>query len=382
MKYLVLILLMMNLSTCKKKNLANELNDLKITTSSTLREHEVPWDHDPYYLVSGNNKAVWCAEGSTATISLEISSPIELKYLRIINGRALSSKVINQNPQISKLKLTSYSGGKKSGSTEDIKIDKTEFEKSGKAIPREITLEKSLIGDKFDLEITDVHEGTHSKNVCVTSIELGIDEEKKPKYLPVSNLKEIIEKLKTLDIAKRHYWAFNMLKKYSNLETKRSGKFCNINRCLNLFLNSDGTFALERYPLKPDEEPEIEFRETYNEEAIQKDPMFAFKSSTGSYKSNKISPEEGVELNLRFYDENGNEQNEFWYLKSVKKNEKLFDDFKTLMGVKVKDYNSKSYYLLHLKSVKENGYHSEMEFFSVNVPYSLKEEEERAETAP
>jgi hypothetical protein len=369
---IIFILLIQSIIFCKKVDVSQELSNLKISASSSLKQLESPWEHDPVFLFDNNNKTIWCADGSTGTISITLDLPIEFKLLKIINGRALNSKSLAENSQVSKLKISSYYKDKESQSL-IVPISENKFDSKGNPVSQSIELEKTLTGEKFEFEILETIEGKSSKNVCITSLQIGTSKDKNETIYPISNLEEIKKYISQLSNGKRHNLAFHTLKKFTSLEDKRSSIFCNFNRCIYLFLNSDGTFLMEK---KPNIESTIDTEnEEFQTDLQQKDPYFAFKNSTGSYKLNKITGSEGVEINFRFFDEEGNEQNEFWYLKNLRKDDKEYDDFKTLMGANFKEFDQKSFHLFHLKSTKENGYHGklgDLDFFSKNIPIKIE----------
>ncbi len=342
------------LISCGPK-LSTELKVTSITSDSRLRGIEAPWEHDPILMLDGNSKTNWCADGDTATITLTLQEPIEVEIFQILNGIASSGKASLANAQVSKLKLTPFLAGKQNHEPITLDFKKLSFEGNGTPRPETLRLERPLKGDKFEFQILESIKGSSSLNVCITDFQLGYIKNDKEEFYPLADKSILTTKVKEYEKAKVHHSGWSMLIKYTH-----SGgilNFCDYQNCMAVSMNSDGTFTFGDYsPINPAPETNIESLPTFR------------KTVTGSYKLESITSENGVEISYKFYDANGIELTELWYLKVSKKGDKEYDTYKTMMGENFKFFDSQANFLLSLDSKTDNAFHKELKIFNTEVP--------------
>ncbi len=339
--------------------LSTELKVLSLTSDSRLRGTEAPWEHDPLYMLDNNSKTNWCADGDTATFTLSLQEPIEVEAFQIVNGIASSGKASLANAQVSKLKITPYLSGKQNHEPLTLEIHKLVFEGNGKPRPETLRLERSLKGDKFEFQIIESIKGSSSLNVCITDFQLGYIKKDMEEFYPLADKSILSEKTKEYEKAKKHHAGWNMLLKYAH----GGGilNFCDYQNCMAVSMNSDGTFTFGDFtPVNPPSDTNLDSLPSFR------------KTVTGSYKLESITSENGSEISFKFYDTNGIELTELWYLKVAKKGDKEYDTYKTMTGENFKFFDYQSYYLLSLESKVDNSFHKEMKIFSTEVPIKIE----------
>jgi hypothetical protein len=353
--FLIISLLLLNF--CGPK-LSNDLALLSITTDTRLNGSLSPWDFEPLHLLDDNSKTVWCADSDTGTITLILKEPIEMDVISFLNGNASNPKMGAYYGQVTKLQITPYLEHKTNDSPLILETKKVSFETDGKARRDHIHLEKSLKGDKFEFKILESEKGKSSSNVCITEIKPGKIKKDKDEFYALRDKSILTEKSKEYEKAKKHYFGYLNFTKYAygGIITP----FCDLQNCMSISLNADGTFTFGDYSpinVDPDTSPETL-------------PNFK-KSVTGSFKQESITADSGVEVSFKFFDTSGIELTELLYLKVCKKGDKEYDTFKTMMGDKFRLFDDKTFYLLNLESRGDNTYHKEMKLYSTEIPLKI-----------
>ena len=353
-----LIYLSLLFNFCGPK-LSNDLSILSITADTRLNGSLTPWDFEPLHLLDDNPKSVWCADSDTGTITLILKEPIEMDVISFLNGNASNPKMGGYYGQVTKLQVTAFLENKINDSSLVLETKKVSFETDGKARKDHIHLEKSLKGDKFEFKILESEKGKSSSNVCITEIKPGKIKKEKDEFYPLRDKTILTEKSNEYEKAKKHYFGYVNFTKYAY-----GGiiiPFCDLQNCMSISLNSDGTFTFGDYsPINPD--PDV---------AIETLPNFK-KSVTGSFKQESITLESGVEVSFKFFDTSGIELTELMYFKVCKKGDKEYDTFKTMMGEKFRLYEDKTYFLINLESRADNSYHKEMKLYTTEIPLKLE----------
>ncbi len=353
-----LLFILLSIQFCGPK-LSNDLSLISITADTRLNGNLSPWEYEPLHLLDDNPKTAWCSDSDTGTITLSLKEPIEVDVFSFLNGNASNPKMGGYYGQVVKLQITSFLEDKVNDSPLTIETKKVSFETDGKARREHIHLEKSLKGDKFEFKILESEKGKSSSNVCITELKPGKIKKDKDEFYPLKDKNIFSEKSKEYDKAKKHYYGWLNLTKYAY-----SGiivPFCDLQNCMSISLNPDGTFTFGDYsPLNPD--PDV---------SVETLPNFK-KSVTGSFKQESITADGGVEISFKFFDNSGIELTELLYLKVCKKGDKEYDTYKTMMGDKFRLFDDKTFYLLNLESKIDNTFHKEMKLYSTEIPLKLE----------
>ncbi|WP_244279679.1 hypothetical protein [Leptospira brenneri] len=276
--------------------------------------------------------------------TLYLKSYSQFYALRMFNGFHRSANDLKLNDAVKKLRITSFEmesddfkSKLKIGSTLDLEVNKPKFGKSGFQI---LDLDSKFQGNVIRLEILETYGLGSTGRVCISEIQFGEIQKESFVSYPWVSFDKIKRTIEQFGKAERHYSGFKQLVLANE---KGTISFYDQGTILPVFFKSDQTFS---------------FSEMYGEG----DPLGFLPSIVGTYTILQSS-EEGLELNLSYYDGGGIERNISWIFKRAEVGDEDYENFKTKLGTKFSEvFNPKTHYLLVLKE-KESGrtfYHYEL----------------------
>jgi hypothetical protein len=353
MKFITSLLFMFALINCGPKTV-KELKHIKIFADTQLRLSTSPWDHSPYYLLDANPKTVWCGEGENldSSIIIQVSDPIKVNTIKIINGLSQTQALSTTNPQISKLSVSGrLSENDKFTEPEVVDVKQVSFANEKEPKAEDLKLAKSIVGREFKFIIKDIHPGKKSKNLCITSLQLGFTENDKTEIYPIANKSEIEDKIKDLEKSKSHNVGLIALKSLSQYLLI----FCSQKGCMPIRFKEDFTFDFDGY------EPII------RQEGVEGSDAGIKPKISGTYKVENFSGE-GLEITINYFSSSGAEAQETWILKRPKKDEETFEKFKMLMASNFSNFDPKKTFLLALYNKNA----TDEIFFNYEIPFDYK----------
>lgn len=307
---------------------------------------EEPWKFSPEFALDTKTTTAFCANtkevGSGFTLYLQSYS--QFSALQILNGFHKSAVDLKSNDIIKKLRITTFDmetedlkSKLKIKSTMDLELNKPKFGKSGFQV---LDLDSTFQGNVIRLEILETYGLGSTGRVCISELQLG--EIKKDSFVsyPWVSFDKIKRTIEQFGKAERHFAGFRQLVLANE---KGTILFYDQGTILPVFFKADQTFS---------------FSEMYGEG----DPLGFLPSIVGTYTILQSS-EEGLELNLSYYDGGGIERNISWIFKRAEVGDEDYENFKTKLGTRFSEvFNPKTHYLLVLKE-KESGrtfYHYEL----------------------
>lgn len=307
---------------------------------------EEPWRFSPEFALDNKSTTAFCANAKEVDsgFTLYLKSYSQFSALQITNGYHKSAADLKSNDAVKKIRITTFdmdTGDLKSklkiGSTTDLELIKPKFGKSGFQV---LDLDSKFQGNVIRFEILETYGQGSSGRVCISEVSFG--EIKKGNFVsyPWVSFDKIKNTILQFGKAERHFSGFKQLVLANE---KGTISFYDQGTILPVFFKSDQTFS---------------FSEMYGEG----DPLGFLPSIVGTYTILQSS-EEGLELNLSYYDSGGIERNISWIFKRAEVGDEDYENFKTKLGIRFSEiFNPKTHYLLVLKE-KESGrtfYHYEL----------------------
>lgn len=307
---------------------------------------EEPWRFSPEFALDEKYGTAFCASakevGSGFTIFL--SNNTRFSALQILNGFHRSANDWKANDLVKKFRVTSYWMEKydsknklKEDHTKDIELTKAKFGKQGLQV---VDLDSTFEGNVIRFEILETYGLGNTGRVCLSEVKMG--EVKKEGFFPYPwvSFDKIKRTITQFGKAERHAYGFKQL---VLANAKGTILFYDQGTVLPVFFKPDQTFS---------------FSEMYGEG----DPTGFLPSIIGTYTILQ-STEEGLEINLSYFDNGGIERNISWIFKRAEVGDEDYENFKTKLGTKFSEvYQPKTHFLFVLKE-KETGrtfYHYEL----------------------
>lgn len=320
--------------------------DYEKTQSVGQFSPEEPWKFSPEFAMDERYATAFCASakevGSGFTIFL--SNHGRFSALQLLNGFHRGVNDVKANDQIKKLRVSSFWMEKndsknklKLDQTKDIELSKAKFGKQGLQV---LDLDTSFEGNVIRFEILETYGQGNTGRVCLSEVKMG--ELKKEGFVsyPWVSFDKIKRTIAQFNKAERHAYGF---KQMILANEKSTILFYDQGTILPVFFKGDQTF---------------QFSEMYGEG----DPTSFLPSIIGTYTILQ-STEEGLELNLSYFDSGGIERNISWIFKRAEVGDEDYENFKTKLGTKFSEvYQPKTHFLFVLKE-KETGrtfYHYEL----------------------
>ncbi|TGL21559.1 hypothetical protein EHQ47_09715 [Leptospira bourretii] len=307
---------------------------------------EEPWRFSPEFALDDKTSTAFCANAKEfgSGFTLYLNSYSQFSALRMLNGFHKSAIDLKTNDAVKKLRLTSFAmetndqkSKMKIGSTLDLELNKPKFGKSGFQV---LDLDSKFQGNVIRLEILETHGLGSTGRVCISELQFGEIQKDSFVSFPWVSFDKIKRTIEQFGKAERHYSGFKQLVLANE---KSTILFYDQGTILPVFFKADQTFS---------------FSEMYGEG----DPLGFLPSIVGTYTILQSS-EEGLELNLSYYDAGGIERNISWIFKRAEVGDEDYENFKTKLGTRFSEvFNPKTHFLFVLKE-KESGrtfYHYEL----------------------
>ncbi|MCW7470602.1 NADase-type glycan-binding domain-containing protein [Leptospira kanakyensis] len=307
---------------------------------------EEPWRFSPEFSLDDKVSTAFCANAKEfgSGFTLYLNSFSQFSALQIFNGFHRSANDLKTNDAVKKIRITSFEmetddlkSKLKLGSTVDLELSKPKFGKSGFQV---LDLDAKFHGNVIRLEILETHGLGSTGRVCISEVQFGEIQKEKFVSYPWVSFDKIKRTIEQFGKAERHFSGFKQLVLANE---KGTISFYDQGTILPVFFKADQTFS---------------FSEMYGEG----DPLGFLPSIVGTYTILQSS-EEGLELNLSYYDGGGIERNISWVFKRAEVGDEDFENFKTKLGTKFSEvFNPKTHFLFVLKE-KESGrtfYHYEL----------------------
>ncbi|EOQ95907.1 hypothetical protein LEP1GSC195_1700 [Leptospira wolbachii serovar Codice str. CDC] len=320
--------------------------DYQRTQSVGQISAEEPWRFSPEFALDNKLTTAFCANSKEvgSGFTLYLKSYSQFSALQIFNGFHKSAVDLKSNDAVKKLRITSFDmetedlkSKLKIGSTMDLELTKPKFGKSGFQV---LDLDSKFQGNVIRFEILETHGQGSTGRVCISEVSFGEIEKESFLSYPWVSFDKIKNTIIQFGKAERHFSGFKQLVLANE---KGTISFYDQGTILPVFFKSDQTFS---------------FSEMYGEG----DPLGFLPSIVGTYTILQSS-EEGLELNLSYYDNGGIERNISWIFKRAEVGDEDYENFKTKLGTRFSEvFNPKTHYLLVLKE-KESGrtfYHYEL----------------------
>lgn len=325
---------------------SEKLFDYHRTQSLGQINPEEPWKFSPEFALDDKVSTAFCANSKElgSGFTLYLNSYSQFSALRVFNGYHKSANDLKTNDSIKKLRLSSYvmetddlKSKMKIDSTVDLILNKAKFGKSGFQV---LALDSKFQGNVIRLEILETYGLGSTGRVCISELQFGEIQKESFVSYPWVSFDKIKRSIEQFGKAEKHFSGFKQLVLANE---KGTIFFYDQGTILPVFFKSDQTFS---------------FSEMYGEG----DPLGFLPSIVGTYTILQSS-EEGLELNLSYYDGGGIERNISWIFKRAEVGDEDYENFKTKLGTKFSEvFNPKTHYLLVLKE-KESGrtfYHYEL----------------------
>lgn len=338
-----LILILVFLVQCKGSE--KQLDYLRTQSVGQVSPEE-PWKYSPEFALDTKTTSAFCANAKEVDsgFTLYLQSYSQFSALQILNGFHRSAVDLKSNDAVRKLRITTFDmetedlkSKLKIKSTMDLELNKPKFGKSGFQV---LDLDSTFQGNVIRVEILETYGLGSTGRVCISELQFG--EIKKDSFVayPWVSFDKIKRTIEQFGKAERHYAGFRQLVLANE---KGTILFYDQGTILPVFFKADQTFS---------------FSEMYGEG----DPLGFLPSIVGTYTILQSS-EEGLELNLSYYDGGGIERNISWIFKRAEVGDEDYENFKTKLGTRFSEvFNPKTHYLLVLKE-KESGrtfYHYEL----------------------
>ncbi|MBM9589520.1 hypothetical protein JWG41_03630 [Leptospira sp. 201903075] len=307
---------------------------------------EEPWRFSPELALDAKTTTAFCANSKEvgSGFTLYLKSYSQFSALQIFNGHHRSALDLKSNDAVKKLRITTFDmetddlkSKLKMNATIDLELNKPKFGKSGFQI---LDLDSKFQGNVIRLEILETFGSGSTGRVCISEVSFGELKEEKFLSYPWVSFDKIKRTIEQFGKAERHFSGFRQLVLANE---KGTISFSDQGTILPVFFKSDQTFS---------------FSEMYGEG----DPMGFLPSIVGTYTILQSS-EDGLELNLSYYDQGGIERNISWVFKRAEVGDEDYENFKTKLGTRFSEvFQPKTHYLLVLKE-KESGrtfYHYEL----------------------
>ena len=338
-----IILLLCIITGLKCSKTADSVSGLNITAGSTLSETESPWKYHPIHIMDGNLKSVWCdgerGYGIGTRITIQLDQPIKFNALKILNGFATSQKRAARNSSLRTLKITARLKPAGAGDTVRVELSRPAF--NGKKPEAQlIKLKESLKGKYIDLEINNIHKGSHYKDTCLTELSFGNNKAGKFEFFPNDSSGQIERLKEKLSLARKHAYAFYALKYLSSEEGQTEIlEFHNLRGKRTFRLLKNGTFELPAFS-GTDE---------------QNNPVIYEPAKNGAFTVKAVN-ENGVHITLH----NRDTSEESLTVRRLYKEDKVFETGKALMSNKWSEvYKPKTNFVILIDWNKDDSLDSE-----------------------
>ncbi|MDF3821858.1 hypothetical protein P3G55_18280 [Leptospira sp. 96542] len=343
----ILILALMIVSFLVQCKRSEKQFDFQKTQSVGQSNPEEPWRFSPEFALDNKINTSFCSQakeiGSGFTLFLDSHS--QFSAFQIWNGNYRSALDFKTNDSVKKIRISSYSvelvdirSKMTLNDSLDIELERGKFQ--NKPTPKTKDIEWVLEGNVFRFEILETHGLGNTGRVCISELKFG--EIKNEAFVPYPWLSfdKIRHTIENFSKAEKHYFGFQKL---ILANEKASIPFYEKGVILPVFFKKDKTFS---------------FAEMYGDGDVSN----FYPAMFGTYTI-LASTEDGLELNLSFYDSQGIERNHSWTFKRAEEGDEDYDDFKTKLGVKFSEvFNPKTHFLFVLKE-RETGrtfYHYEL----------------------
>ncbi|XDD47953.1 hypothetical protein AB3N60_07740 [Leptospira sp. WS39.C2] len=307
---------------------------------------EEPWRFSPEFAIDEKFGTAFCANSKEvgSGFTLFLANNTRFSALQLLNGFHRNANDLKANDMVKKLRISTYWMEKfdtknkwKEDRTADVLLSKSKFGKVGLQI---IDLDSSFEGNVIRFEILETFGQGNTGRVCLSEIKMGEVKQEGFVTYPWVSFDKIKHTISQFAKAERHAYGFKQLVLANG---KGTISFYDQGTVLPVFFKSDQTFS---------------FSEMYGDG----DPTSFLPSIIGTYTILQ-STEEGLELNLSYYDNGGIERNISWIFKRAEVGDEDYENFKTKLGTKFSEvYQPKSHFLFVLKE-KETGrtfYHYEL----------------------
>lgn len=331
------------LNNCKG---TEEQLDYERTQSVGQVNPEEPWRFSPEFAMDEKYGTAFCANAKEvgSGFTLFLANHTQFTALQVLNGFHRGTNELKNNDSIKKLRVSSFWMEKndsknklKQDRSKDIELTKSKFGKQGLQV---LDLDSKFEGNVIRFEILETFGIGNTGRVCLSEIRMG--DVKKENFVPHPwvSFDKIKRTISQFAKAERHAYGF---KQMVVANEKGNILFYDQGTILPVFFKSDQTFS---------------FSEMYGEG----DPTGFLPSIVGTYTILQ-STEEGLELNLSYFDNGGIERNISWIFKRAEVGDEDYENFKTKLGTKFSEvYQPKTHFLFVLKE-KETGrtfYHYEL----------------------
>lgn len=339
----VSILFLMFLTHCKA---SEKQMDYEKTQSVGQVSPEEPWRFSPEFAMDEKYATAFCANAKEvgSGFTLFLSNQTKFTALQLLNGYHRSVNDLKGNDMIKKLRVSSFWMEKndsknqfKLDRTKDIELSKAKFGKQGLQV---LDLDSTFEGNVIRFEILETYGLGTTGRVCLSEIKMGEMIKDSFSASPWVSFDKIKLAISQFGKAERHAYGFKQLVLANE---KGTILFYDQGTILPVFFKPDQTFS---------------FSEMYGEG----DPTSFLPSLIGTYTILQAT-EEGLEINLSYFDQGGIERNISWIFKRAEVGDEDYENFKTKLGTKFSEvYQPKTHFLFVLKE-KETGrtfYHYEL----------------------
>ncbi|PKA25396.1 hypothetical protein EHQ71_04140 [Leptospira levettii] len=337
------ILLLVFLIHCKA---SEKQLDYEKTQSVGQVSPEEPWRFSPEFALDEKYGTAFCANAKEigSGFTLFLSNQTKFTALQLLNGYHRSVNDLKSNDMIKKLRVSSFWMEKndsknqfKLDRTKDVELSKAKFGKQGLQV---LDLDSTFEGNVIRFEILETYGLGSTSRVCLSEVKMGEMIKDSFSASPWVSFDKIKLAISQFVKAERHAYGFKQLVLANE---KGTILFYDQGTVLPVFFKPDQTFS---------------FSEMYGEG----DPTSFLPSLIGTYTILQAT-EEGLEINLSYFDQGGIERNISWIFKRAEVGDEDYENFKTKLGTKFSEvYQPKTHFLFVLKE-KETGrtfYHYEL----------------------
>ncbi|MBL0956102.1 MAG: hypothetical protein IBJ01_15180 [Leptospira sp.] len=320
--------------------------DYEKTQSVGQVSPEEPWRFSPEFALDEKYGTAFCANAKEigSGFTLFLSNQTKFTALQLLNGYHRSANDLKANDMIKKLRVSSFWMEKndtknqfKLDRTKDIELSKAKFGKQGLQI---LDLDSTFEGNVIRFEILETYGLGTTGRVCLSEVKMGEILKDSFSASPWVSFDKVKLAISQFVKAERHAYGFKQLVLANE---KGTILFYDQGTVLPVFFKPDQTFS---------------FSEMYGEG----DPTSFLPSLIGTYTILQAT-EEGLEINLSYFDQGGIERNISWIFKRAEVGDEDYENFKTKLGTKFSEvYQPKTHFLFVLKE-KETGrtfYHYEL----------------------
>ncbi|MCW7466670.1 NADase-type glycan-binding domain-containing protein [Leptospira levettii] len=320
--------------------------DYEKTQSVGQVSPEEPWRFSPEFALDEKYGTAFCANAKEigSGFTLFLANQTKFTALQLLNGYHRSANDLKANDMIKKLRVSSFWMEKndtknqfKLDRTKDIELSKAKFGKQGLQI---LDLDSTFEGNVIRFEILETYGLGTTGRVCLSEVKMGEILKDSFSASPWVSFDKVKLAISQFVKAERHAYGFKQLVLANE---KGTILFYDQGTVLPVFFKPDQTFS---------------FSEMYGEG----DPTSFLPSLIGTYTILQAT-EEGLEINLSYFDQGGIERNISWIFKRAEVGDEDYENFKTKLGTKFSEvYQPKTHFLFVLKE-KETGrtfYHYEL----------------------